>query len=53
MLNEGLVSWYLKRQPTVTLSSIEVKYIALILAAKEVTWLHLLLTKLGDLQPGQ
>ncbi len=37
MLNSGLVSWCPKKQLTVTLSSTEVEYIALMLAAKEVT----------------
>lgn len=53
MLNGGLVSWCLKRQPTVTFSSIKAKYIALTLAVKEATWLQLLLIKLGFLQPDQ
>ncbi len=52
-LNGGLVSWWSKRQPTVALPSTEVEYIALTLAAKEATWLRLLLTELGLLQPDQ
>ncbi len=51
MLNGGPVSWCFKQQATVALSSTEAEYIALILAAKEATWLCLLLTKLGFLQP--
>lgn len=51
MLNKGPVSWYSKRQATVALSLTEVEYITLTLAAKEVTWLQLLLTELGLLQP--
>lgn len=51
MLNRGPVSWYSKRQSTVTLSSTKIEYIALTLAAKEATWLYLLLTELGLLQP--
>ncbi len=51
ILNRGPVSWCSKRQATVALSSMEAKYIALTLAAKEATWLRLLLTKLGLLQP--
>lgn len=35
------------------LSSTEAEYIALTLAAKEATWLRLLLTELGLLQPGE
>lgn len=53
MLNGGPVSWYSKKQPNVALSSTKAKYIALTLAAKEITWLQLLLTKLGLLQPNQ
>lgn len=53
MLNGGPVSWCSNRQPTVALSSTETKYIAPTLAAKEATWLRLLLTKLGLLQVGQ
>lgn len=53
MLNGGPVSWCSKRQPTVALSSTEAEYIALTLAAKEATWLRLLLTELGLVQPDQ
>lgn len=51
MLNKGPVSWCSKRQATVALSSTEAEYITLTLAAKEATWLRLLLTELGLLQP--
>ena len=51
MLNGGPVSWCSKRQSTVALSSTEAEYIALTLAAKEATWLRLLLTELGLLDP--
>ena len=51
MLNGGPVSWCSKKQATVALSSTEAEYIALTLAAKEATWLRLLLTELGLLQP--
>ena len=47
MLNGGPVSWCSKRQATVALSSTEAEYVALTLAAKEATWLRLLLTKIG------
>lgn len=53
MLNGGPVSWCSERQSTVALYSTEVEYIALTLAAKEATWLRLLLTELGLLQPDQ
>ncbi len=47
ILNRGPVSWCSKRQSTVTLLSIEAKYVALTLVSKEATWLRLLLTELG------
>lgn len=53
MLNGGPVSWCSKRQVTVALSSTEAEYIALTQAAKEATWLRLLLTELGLLEPDQ
>lgn len=51
MLNGGPVSWCSKRQPNIALTFTEAEYIALTLAAKEATWLRLLLTELGLLQP--
>ena len=53
MLNRGPVSWCSKRQSMVVLSSIEAEYIALTVAAKEATWLRLLFTELGLLQPDE
>lgn len=50
ILNGSPVSWCSKRQPTVAFSSTEAEYIALTLAAKEATWLRLLLTELGLIQ---
>lgn len=51
MLNGRPVSWCSKRESMVALSSIEAKYIALILVAKKATWLRLLLIKLGFFNP--
>ncbi len=51
MLNGRSVSWRSKKQATVALLSTEAEYIALTLAAKKATWLRLLLTELGLLQP--
>lgn len=53
MLNGKPVSWCSKKQPTVALSLTEAEYTALTLAAKEATWLCLLFTELGFLQPDQ
>lgn len=47
MPNGEAVSWCSKRQATVVLSSIEAKYVALTLEAKEATWLRLLFMELG------
>lgn len=47
MLNGGLVSWCSKRQATVALSQTEAEYVALTFAAKEATWLRLLLIEIG------
>lgn len=44
------MSWYSKYKQIVALSSIKIKYIAFTLAAKKVTWLKLLLTKLSFLK---
>ena len=43
MLNGGPVSWCSKKQARVALSSTEAECVALTFAAKEATWLRLLL----------
>jgi hypothetical protein len=45
-LGGGAISWSSKKQPTITLSSTEAKYIASTHTAKEATWLRLLLSEL-------
>ena len=52
MMNNGPISWCSKKQTSVALSSTEAEYMALTLAAKEATWLRLLLTELGLLDEG-
>lgn len=47
MLNGGPVSCYSKRQAIVALLSTEAEYMALIVVAKEATWLRLLLIEAG------
>ena len=47
MLNGGPISYTSKKQTVIALLSTEAKYIAFSLAAREATWLQLLLTKLG------
>lgn len=47
LLNSDPVSWYLKRQAIVALLLTKAKYIALTITTKNVTWLRLLLTKIG------
>jgi hypothetical protein len=45
-LGGGAISWSSKKQPTVALSSTEAEYITSAHAAKEATWLRLLLSEL-------
>ena len=52
-LNGGPISHGSKKQAVVALLSTEAEYVALSLAAREATWLRLLLTELGLLQPDQ
>src|SRR3954465_5887021 len=46
-INNGPVTWSAKKQPTVALSSMEAKYMAMSIATWEIMWLHTLLSKLG------
>lgn len=43
----GAITWNSKKQPTITLSSIEAEYMALANSTKEILWLRKLFTKLG------
>jgi len=47
MLNGAAVSWSVKRQTSVALSTCEAEYVALVEAVKEVVWMRLLLSELG------
>jgi hypothetical protein len=40
----GAVSWSSKKQPIITLSSTEAEYVALTHSAKDIIWIHKLLT---------
>lgn len=53
MLNGGPISYASKKQAVVALPSTEAEYVALSLAAREATWLRLLLTELGLLTPSE
>jgi hypothetical protein len=46
----GSISWSLKKQPTVALSTVEAEYMAASNATKEAIWLRVLLEDLGFLQ---
>jgi hypothetical protein len=46
-VNNCLISWSSKRQPTVALSSCEAEYMALTQAAKETIWLRQLLSEIN------
>ena len=47
MLNNGAIAWKSRRQPTVTLSTMESEYVALTEATKELKWIRTLLSELG------
>jgi hypothetical protein len=47
LINGSCIAWSSKKQRTVALSTTKAEYIALTEAAKEVVWLHKLLTDLG------
>jgi hypothetical protein len=44
----GAVSWSSKKQPIITLSSTEAEYVALTHSAKDIIWIHKLLTELSS-----
>jgi hypothetical protein len=50
-LGSGPVSWSLKKQPIITLSSTEVEYVALMHALKDILWIHKLLSELSPIFP--
>ena len=45
LMSGGLVSWFTKKQPIVTLSTAEAAYVALSTVAQEATWTWWLLSK--------
>jgi len=45
----GTISWSAKKQPIITLSSTEAKYVALTHAAKDILWIHKLLKEFSFL----
>ena len=47
MLNNRAVAWRSQRQPTVALSTMEAKYMALTEATKELKWIRTFLAELG------
>ena len=49
-IGSGIVSWSSKKQPTVSLSSIEAEYKALCAATCEAVWLRRLLQDVGEEQ---
>ena len=48
MVDGGAVSWYLKKQELVTLSTTEAEYIVQTHTAKEAIWLHRLIIEIFD-----
>ena len=49
-LGQGAISWSSKRQPTIALSTIETKYMAVSQSAKEAIWLRQLIADVGCVQ---
>ena len=49
-LGEGAISWSSKRQPTIALSTLEAKYMAISQSAKEAIWLRQLMADVGCVQ---
>lgn len=50
LLGGAAISWTSRRQPSVTLSSMEVEYISLSEACREAVWLRRLLREMGNMQ---
>jgi hypothetical protein len=46
-LGSNLISWSARKQPTVSRSSTEAEYKAIVNAAAEVMWIQILLTEIG------
>ena len=46
-INNNLISWCTKKQPTVALSSTEAEYMAIAEVAKEVMWLRIILIEMN------
>jgi hypothetical protein len=46
-INNNLMSWQSKKQPTVALSTTEAEYMALVEVTKEVLWIKMMLEELG------
>jgi hypothetical protein len=47
MLNNGAIAWKSRRQPTVAFSTMELEYMALTEATKELKWVSNLTNALG------
>ena len=53
MLNNGIISWSSKKQPTVAQSTTEAEYMGLSTASAEAVWLNNLLVELGFRTPNE
>ena len=47
-LGSCMISWFIRKQPNITLSTTKVEYIATYLSCSEAVWLHKMLTGLFD-----
>ncbi|QRW26323.1 Gag-Pol polyprotein/retrotransposon [Rhizoctonia solani] len=52
ILAGGAIAWSLRKQPTISLSSTEAKYVAAASAAREILWIRSFLSELGFLTNG-
>jgi hypothetical protein len=50
-IGNGAVSWSSKKQPIITLSSMEAEYVTLTHSSKDIIWIHKLLTEFSSIFP--
>ena len=49
-MGSGVISWISRKKTSVSLSTVEVEYIAACLACSKAVWLHKLLARLFDIE---
>jgi hypothetical protein len=48
-IGDGIISWSCKKQPIITLSSTEAKYVALTHSSKDILWIHKILSEFSHI----